>query len=144
MNDTEAGPLTADEEHELARLEREFEAEGGLRIEEGSLMDDTLVYAGGNERYERICDLRARRGSARQEVVLDVRLTLDIVGDLLSAEELAKIMSGASERLRQIVTEGVRLSDRALGSPLGYAEDGNREAWLCELLSVDLVTEVKP
>ena len=139
--------FTQADEQELDRLEQEFEAAGGDAVTEPrfvkddgtpatGLMDGRFNYMGGNARYDRICELRTLRGDATREIRVKVELTVRVRGEGMSQAELGAIVEQAAVVERAVVHSlngTTRLGDESLG----YAPDGNRSAYIEELVSVD-------
>lgn len=83
------------------------------------------------------------RNDATAEVQLKCYLTVRVRGEFMDDEELAAILGphGSARQLEREVGRCLRLDARR-SNTLGYTPDGNRQAFIDELLSVDVVAEV--
>jgi hypothetical protein len=147
--------FTTEEQRELARLEHEFDEAGGFAFAEPryvkddgspaeSLMDGRFNYKGGNDRFERICELREKRGDATMIVRVKAYMQVKLRGSFMSRGELAEIIGPPNHalKLEEAIRSTICLTDRG-DITLGYTPDGNREAFVDELIEVEYVEEVE-
>jgi hypothetical protein len=80
---------------------------------------------------------------ASTEILLRCYLTVRVVGEQMDDDELAAALGpfGAARKLEREVARRLAL-DAGRCDTLGWAPDGNRQAFIDELLSVDMVEEV--